>query len=411
MNSVNVHESSGNGPLCIIDFANYPFIRRFASHLNETQGCAYLYHPGFQSPNQSQRGQHSWEYPVKSGADFAKNNLVKRWFQERAWARSAASLLTSLRPAAVIVTNAPLEVVRIIQSWCHEHRVPFVFWLQDVHSYAIAEALRGKVPVLGGAVASYYRTLERRLLRESQRVLLIADDHRQVLDDFGVPQEMARIFPNWSTIEDFPCVRSSAEGGEAELEWRAQHGLIGKRLVMYSGTLGLKHDPGLLADLAEAFSGDPSIEIVVISSGPGADWLRAHASDRKVENLRVVPFVDYSMISVTLQSAEVLIAILEPAAARFSVPSKILTYACAGRPVVVAMPLDNAAARLIQQVGFGLATRPGDNTAFIDAVRSLLDNPSGAEILGQRGREYAEQSFPMVVIEGRFMAALAGLVP
>lgn len=398
-------------PVCVVDFANYPFIRRFAGHLHQQHPCAYLYHPGFQSPNQGQREHQPWEYPVSTGASFAKQNLVKRWFQERSWGRAAARVLDTLRPRLVIVANAPLEVLRVIQKWCRAHGTPFVFWLQDVHSYAIAEAMRRKLPVVGGIVVSYYRRLEKRLLQDSDRVLLIADDHHAVLEDFQIPSDRARVLPNWSTIEDFPDGAPGAGVREREQSWRAEHGLIDKRLVMYSGTLGMKHDPGMLADLAEANADDSSVAVVVISSGPGAEWLKAQALARGLANLHVLPFVDYSMIAITLQAPEILLSILEPSASRFSVPSKILTYACAGRPVVVAMPPENAAARLIRDVGFGTVTPPGDSAAFIHAVRDLLDEPQRGKDLGKCGRAYAEANFPMSVIEQRFTTMLTGLMP
>lgn len=397
--------------VCLIDFANYPFIRRFAGHLNQSHSCTYLYHPGFQSPNQGQREHRRWEHPVDAGADFAKQNLVKRWFQERVWARAAAGVLDTLRPDLVVVANAPLEVLRIIQQWCRAQDTPFVYWMQDVHSYAIAEALSHKLPVVGTLAVRYYRRLERRLLRSSERVVLIADDHLAVLDDLHVPTDRARVLQNWSTIEDFPTAAADIGLEEREHAWRAEHRLVGKRLLMYSGTLGMKHDPGLLADLAAACADDPSVAVVVISSGPGAAWLEGEASARGLRNLHVLPFVDYSMIATTLQAAEILLAILEPAAARFSVPSKILTYACAGRPVVVAMPTDNAAARLIRDVGFGTVTPPGDSGAFINAVKTLLDQPQVCADIGRRGRQYAEVNFPMPIIEERFMSALSALVP
>lgn len=399
------------GLVCVIDFANYPFIRRFAGYLNAQHSCAYLYHSGFQSPNQGQREQKTWEYPISSDRAFAKQNLVKRWFQERAWAREAAAVLNDLRPKLVIVTNAPLEVVAVIQKWCDVNGTPFVFWLQDVHSAAIAGALRGKLPVVGEIVVRHYRRMERRLLSNSDRILLIAEDHYVALEELGVPLNRARVLPNWSTIEDLPSGVGAAANKPKEQVWRQENGLVDKRILMYSGTLGMKHDAGVFADLAKACADDPSVAVVIISSGPFADQLKSLASERELSNLYVLPFVDYSMIAITLQSAEILLAILEPEASQFSVPSKILTYACAGRPVVVAMPEENAAARLIREVGFGTVTPPRDNAAFVAAVRALLDQPQTGADAGRRGRAYAEQNFPMAVIEGRFRAVMSGLMP
>lgn len=411
--ALDKQQAEENGPvnksISIIDFANYPFIRRFAGHLNHKHPCAYLYHSGFQSPNQGQKKEAPWEYPVDTGGVFAKQNLIKRWFQERHWASAAVAVLDDLKPSLVIVANAPLEVVRVIQRWSEQRSTPFVYWMQDVHSYAIADALRRKLPVAGALVALYYRRLESQLLRASDRILLIADDHRRVLEDLEVPLDRARVLPNWSTIEDIPDVESETGLKAREQSWRAQHGLVGKRLLMYSGTLGLKHDPSMFVELAKACAADSSIGVVIISSGPDAEQLRVHASEQNLENLYVFPFVDYSMISTTLQAAEILLAILEPEAARFSVPSKILTYACAGRPVVVAMSTDNAAARLIGDVGFGTVTPAGDTDAFVAAVRTLLDKPESAKEFGRRGRKYAEANFTMSVIEERFVAMLGEL--
>ena len=68
---------------------------------------------------------------------------------------------------------------------------------------------------------------------------------------------------NWAPVDELPA-------RPRENEWARRHGLDGKPVLLYSGTLGLKHDPGLLHRLAEAL---PEVAVVVASEGLGADWL------------------------------------------------------------------------------------------------------------------------------------------
>ena len=96
--------------------------------------------------------------------------------------------------------------------------------------------------------------------------------------------------------------------------------------------------------------------MLVVSEGPGADWLAEHASPD--DALRLLPYQPYERLPEVLASADVLVAVLEPDAGAFSVPSKVLTYLCAGRPLLGALPADNLAARVVTQSGGGIVVPP-----------------------------------------------------
>ena len=57
-----------------------------------------------------------------------------------------------------------------------------------------------------------------------------------------------------------------------------------------------------------------------------------------------------------LASATVLIGILEEDAGVFSVPSKVLSYLCAGRPIVLCAPAENLASRTLLEAEAGPST-------------------------------------------------------
>ena len=63
----------------------------------------------------------------------------------------------------------------------------------------------------------------------------------------------------------------------------------------------------------------------------------------------MLPYQPFDRLPEVLASADVLVVILEPEAGRFSVPSKTLSYLCAGRAVLGSMPATNPAARLLTE--------------------------------------------------------------
>src|SRR4029077_3462288 len=128
--------------------------------------------------------------------------------------------------------------------------------------------------------------------------------------------------------------------------WATAHGLADKRVLLYAGTMGLKHDPELLCHLARHFRAVADIRIVVVSEGIGADHIVRVKAAEALDNLVVLPFQPYDALSDLVATGDVLVVVLETDAGIYSVPSKLLTYLCAGRAILGAMPLDNLATRI-----------------------------------------------------------------
>ena len=169
----------------------------------------------------------------------------------------------------------------------------------------------------------------------------------------GIPTDKIYVIENWAPIDELP-LRPRAN------EWARQHGLVDKRVVLYSGTLGLKHDPGAIVQLARHFSNQDDVEVVVVSEGRGADWLRRRREEERLSNLRLLPFQPYADLPDVLASGDVLLTLLEADAGAFSVPSKVLSYLCAGRALLAAVPSDNLAAEVVRRSGGGVLVEPGD---------------------------------------------------
>jgi glycosyltransferase involved in cell wall biosynthesis len=162
---------------------------------------------------------------------------------------------------------------------------------------------------------------------------------------------------------------------------------------MYSGTLGLKHNPQHLVTLAQRLAPRGEVRVLVISEGLGADFLRGQKEQLKLANLEIMPYQPFVNLPDVLGSADVLLALLEPEAGVFSVPGKVLSHLCAGRPQVGLIPRENRATKVINESRGGIAVDTCNAGAFIDAVVRLVESPEERAILGRNARAHAEREF------------------
>lgn len=334
------------------------------------------------------------------GKPFDKDNLLRRGLQQAAYARLAAERLLAERPATVISSNAPLEVQARLLSASRRVGARFVFWLQDVHSEAIARLLGRRNALLGRLAATHYGRLERRLLQQSDHVVTIADDFGALIgpEGWGVSGDRIDVVENWAPLDDIGLHRRDNDWAEANFR-------RGRRRLVYAGTLARKHDPEILVDLALRLDAD----IHLFSGGSGADHVRQRAAELGLGNLFVRPWTSVEDFPKMLAGADILLACIDQDAAAFSVPSKVLAYLAAGRPILASIPSGNLASRTLLDAGAGLLSEPGDREALLRHAAALLADPQLRDRLGQNGRVYAEASFDIEHIARRFDAILAGL--
>ena len=393
--------------ILVHDFAGHPFEVQLTRALAR-RGHEVLHH--YLDDDQSPKGDmirrrddppEFQSEGLQLSDQLNKTNYFKRLQQDFEYGRAALAAARRFRPDVYISANMPLDPLNTLQRGMQADGVHFVFWQQDFYSFALTKILPKKLPLAGNMIAARYRSLERRIAREATSIVCISDDFLEQLRQWGVDTTKAVTIENWASLEEIDVVRRRPTA------WAAEHGLADRTIILYSGTLGLKHNPQLLWRLAEELAADPAHAdacVVVCSQGVGADWLRRRLAEKPLATLRVLPFQPYERFAEVLGSATLVTALLEPDAGVFSVPSKVLSYMAAGRPILLAAPANNLASRTVAREDAGVVVEPTDEDAFGRAAREVLAAPAVAEAKGAKGRRYAEHAFDIERIADRFEA-------
>jgi glycosyltransferase involved in cell wall biosynthesis len=299
--------------------------------------------------------------------------------------------------------NVPLVAMLSFVRYAKRVGVPWIFWHQDIYSAGLADELRRRLPGrIASMVGHRLEGLEAWCARNARHIVAIGESFTELYPSWGVPTERVSVIPNWAPLNRIvPTARSNRRSDDL---FDAQAGMR----LLYAGTLGRKHNPLLLVALLETTrAAGVGAHLTVVSEGEAANDLRAAAAANPQLPLRVVPFQPASDLSDILGSADVLLTLLETDATTFSIPSKVLSYMAAGRPILGLMPADNPAAANIEACG-GYVDEPTAHGARRAArwLVELVGDPARQAEIGRRSRSIAEQKFDLDDIAARFVAVL-----
>jgi colanic acid biosynthesis glycosyl transferase WcaI len=325
---------------------------------------------------------------IGHGRVVEKLAFGRRLLLEMRFGLELAAQVRRLRPDVVLVGNTPVPMMMVFTAIFALRRVRWVMWQQDVQGIAALSFAEGKLHRSFRLIGHAMSVIERWCSHRADAIVVIAESFLQVHRRWGTIDKVT-VVPNWAPLEEIVPV-------ERKNDWAVDNGLDDTKTLLYSGTLGLKHNPALLVRLArQVVDAGHDVRLVVVTEGPAVNVLREEA-DRLDIPITLMPFQPYERLPEVLGSGDLLLVILENSAGEFSVPSKTLSYLCAGRPILGLMPAQNLAADLVVRAG-GCVLPPDDDALPLAAewVTEMLHDASEREERGLAARDLAEREFAL----------------
>ena len=270
----------------------------------------------------------------------------------------------------VLSGNTPIDVQAELLWHCQKNSVGFVHWIQDIYCQALKFFLKRRLPLLASPIASMFELLERAVSSRSDHMVVITPEFRDILCRWNVPESKISVVENWAALEEMPQKPH-------ENEWSRGQKLGSTPVLLYSGTLGMKHRPDLLYRLAEHMQQECTV--VVITDGIGSEYLQGMPA---LKNLRILPFQAYEKLPEA------------PAAPMCCWPrwrQRRDSSQCPPRlthsrwlSILLCRPRENLSASIIERSGAGLVVDPNDLAACIEAAKKLIRDANFREHLGKK---------------------------
>jgi len=256
-------------------------------------------------------------------------------------------------------------------------RAALVYGIFDMYPEAIVDA--GLLSP--GLVSDALLWMDCFVCRRADRNMVISEGFRQRLIQRGLPDESVVILPMWVDRDDIhPQDRLNA--------WREEQGIPDEAFVcLFAGTIGLVSGAQVLVEVAELLADDPDVIMLFVGQGLAKDEAQRAAEQTGLENMLFLDFQPREHLSEVQATADVSLVTLLPGKGRNSVPSKVISYMAAARPIVASVDEDSDTARWIDEAGCGIVVPPQDAQAIAEAIRELRADEAPARELGERGRE------------------------
>ena len=274
-------------------------------------------------------------------------------------------------------------------------RLPSILLVQDL---PVAAATSTGLLRSNGTAARIGRLVESLAMRLNQRVIVINERFAGYARQSGVAPGSLQVVPNW--VND--RVPHSAHG-------RSMFGLKDDLfLIVYAGNIGHKQGLDVLPALSKLMS--PNSQLLVIGDGSQKDRLEEACRQVGASNITFTGLQSPESLASALASANVLFLSQSARVVDSVVPSKLLTYMAAGKPVLAAVDANSVAAEIVKKAGCGIVVMPGSARDIADGFADLAARPlEELGMLGENARQYVADHHNRGSILARWVSLIGEL--
>ncbi len=334
-----------------------------------------------------------WEYPE------LPSFMMNAQFQQ-----AASTAITTSRTVSFVYQRYSLNSYAGARL-AVERRVPFVM---EYNGSEIWMSRHWGSPLVHEAMSE---RIELANLTIADLIVVVSQPMADELTTRGVPA--AKILVNPNGVE--PDRYSPAIDGDAI---RTKHGLVGKTVIGFIGTMGPWHGAEVLAAaFARLLAAHPgyreSVRLLMIGDGVKMGEVTAALDAGGVRDLTVLAgIVPQAEGPRFLAACDILTSPHVPnpdGTPFFGSPTKLFEYMAMGKGIV-ASDLDQVG-EILEHGRAARMTVPGSVDSLVDGLRALIDNPAQRAALGAEARQLAVSRHSWRDHTRRIIQALKDRVP
>jgi glycosyltransferase involved in cell wall biosynthesis len=190
-------------------------------------------------------------------------------------------------------------------------------------------------------------------------------------------------------------------------DFRKEHGLDGKFVVMYSGNHGMTTPVTTVLEAALSLQHHEDLVFMFIGGGVGKADVRRVLEEHKPPNIIDLPYQPFDRLRYSLSAADVhLVTMVDPTVGCIH-PCKVYGAMAVGRPILFVGPRPSHVTDLLDGQDVGWQTAHGDAAACARQIEAILQTPRETlEAMGRRARAYIDQRYTQARLLGEFCDAV-----
>jgi len=279
-------------------------------------------------------------------------------------------------------------------------RVPFHYWLMDINpDQAVTSGQLRRTSLLVRALD----WLNRLILRRATTVI--------ALDRFMEERMRSKTVDARARLEIIPPWPLDTHLGPVDpdtKQFRQKHGLVGKRVVMYSGNHSPVHPLDTLLAAAKRLEEQEDLVFVFVGGGLEKRKIR-DAIEVGARNLLSLPYQPLDEIPVSLSAADVHVVVLGDNMRGIVHPSKLYNAMLVGRPILYFGPGLSHVTELLDRHTIGWKVAHGDVDGAVKTLTEIENMPEATlRDLGGRAREVVLDEVNPEALSGRLCDIVVG---
>jgi hypothetical protein len=299
--------------------------------------------------------------------------------------RRLEGILVSTSPPMCSIGAIAISLVR---------RVPVMYWAMDLNpDQAIALGLATEKSLSARA----FNWINRRILRRAAKVIALDRFMAERLRGKVEIADKLAVMPPWPHEDEPGGVPHEAN------PFRAEHGLAGKFVVMYSGNHSIVHPIKTLLQAANEVRDDPRFVFMFIGGGLAKKEVEETIARGAAPNVRSLPYQPLDRLRFSLSAADVHVVSMGNDMVGIVHPCKIYGAMAVGRPILLLGPRECHATDIMRGESIGWQIEHGDVNGATRALREMIGLPT-ADLarMGARAQEIVNDRYSKSHLLGRF---------
>lgn len=315
-----------------------------------------------------------------------RSSLVSRMLENLSFAISSGFALLILPKPDVIYSNTwPILATGIVRMVAGLRHIPLVINVQDLYPESLI--IQGRLQKTSWLYRFMMR-IDRWIAKSCAKLIVISEAFAKAYrEERGLDAEKISVIPNWIDTDTVHVVERCV--------YRLKVGIPNEAFVIiYGGNVGVAAGVEGMVKACAGLRRQRETWLVVAGSGSQLAVCREEARDLKAVRVHFHSPWETEETAKVLAAADVLLLPTRGSQTLASVPSKLISYMLACRPVLAQALPGTDTARVVEEAGCGWVVSPDDPEALAAKIEEIrLLERSALDEMGARGREYALACF------------------